>query len=154
MNARKYHLYQSIQFASYSFSTICYFRIIANVASEISLPFLKPSCVKFLQILKGRSTIDGRPGESLDDFDFDTLKKKLQEDFGKRIIHAFEVSCHVECLHLSHLLWDVFTRGRVCCLALNRRYTTWPPRPNPCEIQTFKACAFFVHLFYCSHLLM
>ena len=35
------------------------------------------------QMLKGRPTIDGRPGESLEPLDFDALKAKLQEDFGK-----------------------------------------------------------------------
>jgi len=34
-------------------------------------------------MLKGRPTIDGRPGESLEPLDFDALKAKLQEDFGK-----------------------------------------------------------------------
>ena len=34
--------------------------------------------------MKGRPTIDGRPGESLEAFDFDTLKAKLKEDFGKK----------------------------------------------------------------------
>lgn len=35
------------------------------------------------QILKGRPTIDGRPGESLEPLDFDALKAKLEEDFGE-----------------------------------------------------------------------
>lgn len=34
-------------------------------------------------MLKGRPTIDGRPGESLEPLDFDALKAKLQEDFGE-----------------------------------------------------------------------
>ena len=38
----------------------------------------------FLQALKGRPTIDGRPGESLEPLDFDALKSKLQEEFGKK----------------------------------------------------------------------
>ena len=33
-------------------------------------------------MLKGRSTIDGRPGESLEPLDFDALKKKLQDEYG------------------------------------------------------------------------
>ena len=38
----------------------------------------------FLQALKGRPTIDGRPGESLEPLDFDALKSKLQQEFGKK----------------------------------------------------------------------
>lgn len=34
-------------------------------------------------MLKGRPTIDGRPGESLEPLDFDALKKKLQDEYGK-----------------------------------------------------------------------
>ena len=37
------------------------------------------------QMLKGRPTIDGRPGESLEPLDFDALKAKLQEDFGETL---------------------------------------------------------------------
>ena len=33
-------------------------------------------------MLKGRPTIDGRPGESLEPLDFDGLKKKLQDEYG------------------------------------------------------------------------
>ena len=33
-------------------------------------------------MLKGRLTIDGRPGESLEPLDFDGLKKKLQDEYG------------------------------------------------------------------------
>ena len=33
-------------------------------------------------MLKGRPTIDGRPGESLEPLDFDALKKKLQDEYG------------------------------------------------------------------------
>ena len=36
-----------------------------------------------LQALKGRPTIEGRPGESLEPLDFEALKSKLQEEFGK-----------------------------------------------------------------------
>lgn len=34
-------------------------------------------------MLKGRPTIDGRPGESLEPLDFDKLKKKLQDEYGR-----------------------------------------------------------------------
>lgn len=43
------------------------------------------------KILKGRPTIDGRPGESLEPLDFDALKAKLQEDFGENAIEDQDV---------------------------------------------------------------
>ncbi|XP_068682067.1 pyruvate carboxylase, mitochondrial-like [Montipora capricornis] len=43
------------------------------------------------KILKGRPTIEGRPGESLEPLDFDALKSKLQEDFGQNAIQDQDV---------------------------------------------------------------
>lgn len=43
------------------------------------------------KILKGRPTIEGRPGESLEPLDFDALKSKLQEDFGQNTIQDQDV---------------------------------------------------------------
>jgi pyruvate carboxylase len=34
------------------------------------------------QVLKGKPTIDGRPGESMDDLDFNKLEKELKEEHG------------------------------------------------------------------------
>lgn len=41
--------------------------------------------------LKGRPTIDGRPGESLEPLDFDALKSKLQQEFGENAIRDEDV---------------------------------------------------------------
>lgn len=43
------------------------------------------------KILKGRPTIEGRPGESLEPLDFDALKRKLQDDFGETAIRDEDV---------------------------------------------------------------
>ena len=45
-------------------------------------------------MLKGRPTIDGRPGESLEPLDFDALKAKLQEDYGE----IENLSIHLLCV--------------------------------------------------------
>ena len=51
------------------------------VVKDFSCSF---SLFLFQQILKGRPMIDGRPGESLEALDFDALKSKLQEEYGKK----------------------------------------------------------------------
>lgn len=43
------------------------------------------------KMLKGRPTIDGRPGESLEPLDFDGLKKKLQDEYGENAIQDQDV---------------------------------------------------------------
>ena len=48
-----------------------------------SVDFNHVRFVLLYQMLKGRPTIDGRPGESLEPLDFDALKAKLEDNFGE-----------------------------------------------------------------------
>ena len=44
--------------------------------------YTKPKIL--FQVLKGKPTIDGRPGESMDDLDFDKLENELKNEHGNK----------------------------------------------------------------------